>query len=185
MITESSNHPISLFKFRAGNENDLDALHQDYLWFPSYDELNDPFEGRAFIDSSCIDSSLYKAFREKWNETHKGTSERHACDNTLDDKAFALQWFNIYVGTWRQNTAIFSAAKAYQYPPPETEPEHVLGSMAFWGHYADGLRGYCIEYNFQQLLKSLERHRHNKNIGTADAATPDEYATQSIIRKLS
>lgn len=171
MIAESSNHPISLFKFRAGTENDLDALHQDYIWFPSCADLNDPFEGMAFIDSANIDGT--QQFRDKFNEKYKDKSERHYCDDHLNDKDFVLQWFDTYIGMWRQSTAIFSASKAYQYPPPNTEPEHVLGSMALWGHYADGLRGYCIEYNFQQLIKSLKSHSRDNNIGTADVDYSD------------
>lgn len=118
MSTENNNHPISLFKFRAGNENDLDALHQDYLWFTFCDDLNDPFEAMAFIDDANIDSILYQQFRDTFNQKYKDTSERHRCDDYLDDKDFVLQWFNVFMKQWRENTAVFSASKDYQYPPP-------------------------------------------------------------------
>ncbi|KEQ19353.1 DUF2971 domain-containing protein [Endozoicomonas numazuensis] len=167
MSTENSNQPISLFKFRAGNDNDLDALHQDYIWFPSCASLNDPFEGMAFIDSSNIDSRLYQKFRDKFNEKCKETSGRHRCDDHLDDKEFVHQWFKAYVEAWRQKTAIFSASKAYSVAGYRLTPEHVLGSMALWGHYADGLRGYCIEYNFEQLEKSLKDHNPERGIGSS------------------
>lgn len=38
--------------------------------------------------------------------------------------------------------------------------------MKAWGHYADGLRGYCIEYDFQQLMKSL--NLTYQGIGSSD-----------------
>ena len=167
MSTENNLHPISLFKFRSGSENDLDSLDQNYIWFPSCDDLNDPFEGMACIDDTNIESSLYHQFRRKFNENHKAASERHRCDDELDDKNFALKWFNAHVSTWRQKIAIFSASKDYQSPSPKTTHGHVLGSMKAWGHYADGLRGYCIEYNFQQLMESLNP-THPGEIGSSD-----------------
>ncbi|PSW41677.1 DUF2971 domain-containing protein [Photobacterium leiognathi] len=156
-------HPISLFKFRAGNENDLDSLHSDYLWFPYCADLNDPFEGLAYIDNSGISSHLYGEFRK----THEARYKTKSTFDGLNDQEFTLKWFDTYFDTWRKNTSVFSGSKNYQYPPPP-EQEHVLGSMALWGHYADGLRGYCIEYNFQQLIESLVENSHDEKIGSCD-----------------
>ena len=153
MNTEISTPPISLFKFRAGNEDDLDSLHNDYLWFPACEDLNDPFEAMAFIDDEHVDAAMYKKFREGINQKYQDSSFRHARDNNLDDKAFVRKWVNNFIASWRQKTAVFSGSKDYQYSSGKHDNPHVLGSMALWGHYANGLRGYCIEFDFIELKK--------------------------------
>lgn len=50
---------------------------------------------------------------------------------------------------------------------------HVLGSMALWGHYADGLRGYCVEYDIKELFKVLESHNPDRRIGSSDVTYSD------------
>lgn len=173
MTTENSEHPISLFKFRAGNDNDLDSLRNDYLWFPSCDDLNDPFEGVAFIDYENVDGALYQDFRKAFNLKYQDSSSRHACDNDLGDKDFAFQWFNTFIAQWRQNTAVFSGSKDYQFSSGRPETPHVLSSMSLWGHYANGLRGYCIEFDFPKLQKSLTFRSKDRSIGSSDVDYSD------------
>ena len=173
MSTEKNTHPISLFKFRAGNDNDLDSLHNDYLWFPACEDLNDPFEGVAFIDCENVDGALYREFRKAFSQKYQGSSSRNARDNYLDDKDFALQWFATVLDQWRKNTVVFSASKDYQFSSGRPNNEHVLGSMALWGHYANGLRGYCVEFDFQKLLESLGSQGKGLDIGSSDVSYSD------------
>ena len=140
------------------------------LWFPSCEDLNDPFEGMAYIDRSGVNPALFQQYREKFNKRHQG--EKHPY---LSDEELANGRFDFIRESFR-NSAIFSASKAYQYDPQGDNHDHVLGSMALWGHYADGLRGYCIEYNFHKIVQSLQTHNGDRslNIGTSDVAYSSE-----------
>ena len=173
MNTEIRKHPISLFKFRSGNEDDLDSLHNDYLWFPACEDLNDPFEAMAFIDDENVNAAMYKKVREEINQKYQDSSFRHARNNNLDDKVFVRNWVNNFIATWRQQTTVFSSSKGYQFSPDRPNEPHVLSSMALWGHYANGLRGYCIEFDFIELEKSLKSRNKGRNIGSSDVYYSD------------
>lgn len=151
-------HSTSLFKFRAGEEKDLEALEDNYLWFSACDNLNDPFEGLSFIDDSEIDDEIYHKFRKNLmkNSTKKNHTSSH--NDYLSDQEFTKIWFEEFISQWITNTAIYSCSIDYPFLDRPTNMEHVLGSMGLWGHYANGLRGFCIEFNHEKLIKSLTKN---------------------------
>jgi len=54
---------LSLLKFREGNTQDIELLHDKQLWFSSLDNLNDPFEGRVRVINTEESSKLrYESF---------------------------------------------------------------------------------------------------------------------------
>jgi len=45
----SDDSPAKLYKYRAGNRQDLDSLRNAYIWAASLSSLNDPFESRVDV----------------------------------------------------------------------------------------------------------------------------------------
>lgn len=52
MPMPTSGHPEKLYKYRAGNSLDLDALSTDYIYAAPPTSLNDPFEVRVRLDDT-------------------------------------------------------------------------------------------------------------------------------------
>ncbi len=156
-----------IFKFRSGNENDLDALANDYLWFSKLSELNDPYEGYVRLVQDGIDDDFRIHFlkntfskkpkagispeeevREIYFECLQRSSE--AFSEHVDERSKAL--LHEYYLDHVANTSVFSASLAkdkHKYPSP-------LNSMMMWSHYANGFRGYCVEYDFEKLISSIK-----------------------------
>ena len=164
-----------IFKFRAGNEYDLDALENDYLWFSKLSELNDPYEGYVRFSHDDVDDHLRIKFLKSVfsKEPKEGvTAEEevqkiyfeslHHSPNSfaeyVDKKCISL--LQDYYKDHINNTFVFSASltkEIHKYPAP-------LNSMMMWSHYANGFRGYCLEYDFNKLVFSI-REENGCDIG--------------------
>ena len=122
-----------LFKFRSGNELDVQSLQEQYLWFAKADTLNDPYEGLLHYDTTGLTDELLQRFLETYS---KGSitdlkTVINEIMNTLGILSLSVQGEN------KQND-----------PYPITSP-------MMWSHYANGLRGFCIEFDQQKLCRSL------------------------------
>lgn len=173
---------IRVFKFRAGNENDLDSVFEDYLWFSSLSALNDPYEGYSSFSVEGVDDD----FREKFlasvfakepndsispeqeaktyrEEYEKGTGVKFS--EYVDSKA--SQIVESYYDEHKNDFKILSLSLAiddHQHPAP-------LNNMLMWSHYANGFKGFCVEYDFEKLKASIEQRN-----GIELANSPVKYA---------
>lgn len=172
------NHRV--FKFRAGNANDLDALFESYVWFAGLSDLNDPYEGFASLSNESIDDD----FREKYlaavysKEPNKEvTPEQEASNIRSESKgddfseyvdSKTSQIIGSYYEEHKNDFKIFSislAKETHDFPAP-------LNNMQMWSHYANGFKGFCIEFDFEKLRHSIE-----SNIETELGISQVQYAT--------
>lgn len=172
------NHRV--FKFRAGNANDLDALFESYVWFAGLSALNDPYEGFASLSNENIDDD----FREKYlaavyskEPKREITPEKEAAkfrkecqgdsfSEYVDSKT--AQIINSYYDEHKNDFKIFAlslAKEQHEFPAP-------LTNMLMWSHYANGFKGFCIEFDFEKLKESIETNMEFE-LGTSQV----EYAT--------
>lgn len=166
-----------IFKFRGASTLDLEAYNDDYLWFSSFAELNDPFEGGFKYDISDIDVNLRIKFLKR---IYKESNPHNY--NDVVTKIFASlgqDEFSNFVDTktidaykkfgeeHQQNNFIHSfsiAATSDEFPQP-------LTSMLLWSHYANGFKGFCIEFDFDELKKSLSL-LNETNVGSTAVRYP-------------
>ncbi len=162
---ESKN--IRVFKFRAGNENDLDSLFDNYMWFANLSDLNDPYEGYASFSKEGLDDDFRQEFltavyvkqpkdsvspdveamtcRESY-EKETGTS----FVDYVDSKAVEI--INSFYSEHKNDCKILSLSLAkdeHEHPAP-------LNSMLMWSHYSNGFKGFCVDYDFEKLKNSIE-----------------------------
>ncbi|MER2493665.1 DUF2971 domain-containing protein [Catenovulum sediminis] len=156
------NHRV--FKFRAGNANDLDALFESYVWFAGLSALNDPYEGFVALSNENIDDD----FREKYlaavyskepkkeiTPEKEASKVRKECQGDsfseyVDSKT--AQIITSYYDEHKNDFKIFSlslAKEQHEFPAP-------LNNMLMWSHYANGFKGFCIEFDFKKLKESIE-----------------------------
>lgn len=174
---------IRVFKFRAGNENDLDSFFENYLWFANLSDLNDPYEGYASFSDEDIDDNFRENFLaavyakdpkdsispEQEAKIYRDEYEKDTgikFSDYVDSKA--VQIIESYYAEHKNDFKILSLSLAkdhHEHPSP-------LNNMLMWSHYANGFKGFCVEYDFEKLKKSIE---HINEIELANS--PVKYAT--------
>jgi hypothetical protein len=159
-----------VFKFRAGTSTDVESLRESYLWFENLNKQNDPFEGWAAINDTDITNSQRINFLKKFHNietelnhiTEQKVQELYLSylkkgsnqfEHYVDGKARSI--LNTFFNEFRDETHICSFSKKisndnHKFPFP-------LNSMMLWSHYANGFKGYCVEYGFDELMTSINQ----------------------------
>ncbi|WP_419206267.1 DUF2971 domain-containing protein [Photobacterium leiognathi] len=156
--------PDSIYKFFPYNSHDLDALANNYLWFSHYSNFNDPFED-VFIKNSL--SYVKDAFDEAsaikfYKHLHKGQLPPHVVEEAILDLKmrgeFEQSYHEMLLKTFKgvKNTfeKFVSESKACCFAR-DSQFGRVLKNRLMWSHYADGLRGFCVEFDRATLIQSI------------------------------
>lgn len=149
-----------LYKFRTANINNICSLFHNELFFSHVDKFNDPFEFHFEIDmglphTNCRNTYYrnFKNFIGKVNLAHPNTIDDSLVNMIMsinEDKvdevskavAFALKGMvRDRIEQLREQFKIFCMSKSNKHP-------------LLWGHYADGLRGYCVGYDEEKLVEA-------------------------------
>jgi hypothetical protein len=165
------------------NINSLSALSNKKAWFSSISSLNDPFEGCFSVTRPETDDDFRMLFKPianillKKNMRDINTKEllsetgvndfieklyesgqpkfKEFMDNLLQEQEEDYRDEFLKMATYCLSSDI-----------PGDERSHVANSL-MWSHYADGLKGFCIKYNGQELHKSIKELNKEKNIDYA------------------
>ena len=147
---------LSLFKFREVNTNNLSALANNQLWFSSLNDFNDPFEG-AHIKDHRINIDDFTNFECKVKE-EIGVEEYNIILSELelvDGKYTHTELFQkIAEHDLDKFINIVHNSKVICFSM-EDETKNPLTNNLMWSHYANGLRGFCLVFNGDKLLKDL------------------------------
>ena len=121
-----------VYKYRGGSfTRDLNSLKNDTFWASNTSQLNDPCEGLISIDD----------YQEQI-ENLKKIFYQHS-----DNLALIEQSFQNIINMKDTKLGIFSLSKRYD-------------DELLWAHYANSHKGFCIEYDLDQLLaKQNPKHR--------------------------
>lgn len=121
-----------VYKYRGGSfTRDLKSLKNDAFWASNTSQLNDPCEGLITIDE----------FEQQLNHL-KNIFYQHS-----DNLALIKQTFQNIIDMKDTKLGIFSLSKTYS-------------DELLWAHYANSHKGFCIEYDLNQLLsKQNPQHR--------------------------
>ncbi|SCY98009.1 DUF2971 domain-containing protein [Flavobacterium caeni] len=117
-----------VYKYRGGNfERDLLSLENNYYWASNFDQLNDATENAVGHDLFLEQLAFINSILRNGDNESK---------NIVESSLKNLLSHNKRMG-------IYSLSKTY------------LNEL-LWAHYGNSHKGFCIEYNKEELLKSLE-----------------------------
>lgn len=117
------NCPSLLYKYRKGDNKDVDALKKDKVWIGRSTFLDDEEDGNLRIENPedvCNTVDLLAIIDEKFKDPKYKDTVRHIVQKTKND-SFVCS---------------FSETSENEY---------------MWKHYADNEQGFCIEYDFKDL----------------------------------
>lgn len=133
----------NLFKFCSFNEYSVLNLEQSQLFCNHYSAFNDPFECWCKIQSGIPDP---KSERDRFHQAIRTWGFTEADENS------ALEYYYDYLDQFVvHEIAVDAVVDSARITCFSSEPDNLL----MWAHYADGLRGFCIEFDRDILLNNV------------------------------
>lgn len=157
------------YKFRALDTNALTALSNNELWFGKLDSQNDPFEGRCKIDRSLSEELERFATHRIMPEDPKsynayfqltGVHYPHKLSKFELLEQGCFQMANEMIGNLNATSRICS----FSYYDSSSK-ENALVDNRMWGHYANGLRGFCLVFDKKLLEEAIFQSTEKKAVG--------------------
>lgn len=175
-----TNLPKKLFRYRPSNPYSLDALQKDEIWGSTVTEDNDPYEYIPCYNLEKIDALIQREFdvdvikkhildiksgfispqlKTMFDDAHvKQLVQR--VQEVADDAPminnlhllkpifmqFLQQRFSNIISEFFHDVAVAEQ----QYNVACFSEDNTSSLM--WGHYADGHKGFCLEYDFTEIL---------------------------------
>ncbi|WFC15401.1 DUF2971 domain-containing protein [Aeromonas salmonicida] len=151
-----------LYKFRSVDTYSLSALANSQLWFSDIGSFNDPFEGTFVFEESISDTS-YKLWESivKW----KGNEEIDPAERDRKLKKLNLEHFDISNPSFLSKLAksefdivlkLIQLSKVISLSESNGEVDPITENL-MWSHYADGLRGFCLIFNSDELKIDIHK----------------------------
>ncbi|WCP68501.1 DUF2971 domain-containing protein [Vibrio tubiashii] len=156
----------SLYKFFPYNPHDLDALSNNYLWFSEYSAFNDPFEDVYLENVLNRELGPYDEVKaiKLYKEMHRGQRPNHQIEEVLFELKVRGELEEQYNQTIRRTFEFAKSIISEHLTESRVccfaknhEHKQALENRLMWSHYADGLRGFCIEYDGDQLINGIYR----------------------------
>lgn len=156
----------------SGQGYHLDSLENNEVYFSNFEELNDPYEGllkfnwdeENITDATLVAAVTQKLYRENHHDINTVKDARQVVLKTQKQKgkeAFkrdieikSEEYFHGFLNVHKNERFVLSLAAPYEEEKHEPFPAP-LNNMMMWAHYANGLRGLCVEYDFEVLRESI------------------------------
>jgi len=168
-INEFLNNQVSkiskITHFYKDTDNDFSSIEEDYIWFSDLLTFNDPFEVNikdGDIDFNVLNESQMVSFlmsnpfvqlRDgKGNEITPFKLSRNVVESIVDQNFEALKEpLNEIV----MNEVRRLQKNKFQCFSHDAINKDIVKSRLMWSHYARGLRGFAVEFEFDPLLESM------------------------------
>ncbi|MCH5278203.1 MAG: DUF2971 domain-containing protein [Christensenellaceae bacterium] len=146
LYTKITNHllqcgPTMLYRYRPGNNPDIDSIRKDTIWLSTLKEYNDPFEIRTSIDFEGVVDSFFRRdpkrvelmCLKRFDKNHllykKCINDIKAWGKNLQDE-LSMKQLRLFTAYFCENN----------------------GSLLMWAHYANAHKGFCIGYIFKDIV---------------------------------
>lgn len=146
------------YKFRKVNKYSLSALAGCQLWFDKLSNQNDPFEGECKIETSfnsnaekMIGAILSKPNNEFYTHITNTTGIQHP------QSYQPIELLEQYARSLAQKVVNDTQNKSFICSLSSSETDYLdpIRNTLMWGHYAEGLRGFCLVFDSQALTSDL------------------------------
>lgn len=146
--------PSHLYKYYEINEYNIDALKSGYLFLSEVENFNDPYEGALILkDQHKETQNFIQQFDKIIKILEKAQIEKKGIPEKVKEAIKHYQWCkdNIAEEIVKGNKAFFDLYR-------EAISNWRVGclcenmnSMLMWSHYAQSHKGFCVEYDFEDV----------------------------------
>lgn len=145
----------NLSKFFTYNENSIQAMSDPYLWFSTLGAFNDPFEGSVEI-STEFDPKDWWSTADIIGSSHPENSGFALIAKAMKSQNRSGAYENKDVFVRSLTTRLKQSLARHGYCCFFKEHEVTETSdILMWGHYGNGLRGFKVVFDSQELISSL------------------------------
>ncbi|MGR5258380.1 DUF2971 domain-containing protein [Vibrio astriarenae] len=156
------------YKFRQVDKYSLSALAGYQLWFDKLSNQNDPFEGSyksKVLFTPLDETNILRRFGTVTDElldivrTEAGVMNPHRCN--------PVELVEHYVRA-QVGKALNNLQRSYICSMSNSDTSQTQGikdpikNTLMWGHYAGGLRGFCLVFDADKLADSIFCNTHEK-----------------------
>ena len=135
--------PDRLFKFQPFNTQTLANLKNRTLWFSLPSQFNDPFDCATTVSSQAPSEEDFDRAAKYFESIHgvsKETPGAFQPDGTLSEEYRRA----LIVGS---QSALDTEREAFYHKRGVACLTTNHDDMLMWSHYADGHRGFCLEFD--------------------------------------
>jgi hypothetical protein len=167
------NMPDMFYKYRNANENSIEALDNDILYFSAVSQFNDPYECAMLLSYMNIKEMPYKIILDKLRPflrpgfslaSEDFISQEVLTRKIVDGLMIPQEDRAEFEGMWKLTDEIIKIKL------DETGKEvsgigdeiyrvcsfsELNDTLLMWAHYANDHRGFCIGYSFKELNNDL------------------------------
>lgn len=158
-----------MFKYCSFSEYSLSNILNNELYMNHYEYFNDPFECRCEIlegfPKKDINSPRFKNIVKAWG--FDDASDQVALEN-YDDYISSLDGTEPIISHIIDSTRISCFSKKNN-------------NILMWSHYADGLRGFCIEYDDDLILSNYPENTRIYEVLYKDTPATIDTAVIAVI----
>ncbi|GMM85145.1 DUF2971 domain-containing protein [Pseudoalteromonas sp. MTN2-4] len=153
-----------VYKFRQVNDFSLNNLADGQLYFAHYESFNDPFECKYKLirstDEELKSYAINVALKNNDNDIDRATTQVNIITEKFDGalryiEDHAGKAFNNSLDNHKNNIGILSL----------THEQDAFKGLFFWSMYADGGRGFCLEFDYFELKDSINNLNNTKTAG--------------------
>lgn len=145
-----------LFRYRSVNENNLEALNNDRLYFSTPACFNDPYDNLIFVNTQTVLSkiigSIHAGMDSYLAKNIDKMPEIAFFKNVWDDKQVRPQLLQQHCE--RIASALDAVRMNLRANPRLICFSEEYDSMLMWSHYADYHKGYVLVYAKNDLVSS-------------------------------
>ena len=140
--------PPKLYKFQSYNSNSFENLKNQCVWFSKPEKFNDPFDCSISYMMNNISKKNWriigKYFSDYWAED-TDEARKSRMSKFLQDKTIKTDTRNIVASILIKNVkeGLKKDFDNLGIVCLTEKPDNIL----MWSHYADGHRGFCLEFN--------------------------------------
>jgi len=181
-----ANTPKRLFRFRRCSEYSIEALKEDQIWGTSIWEFNDPYEcvpcynfetlwkkiaqsleSQNFfllingLKEGKIPSEIKRAYPSINIEQMIENIPAQISEKDVEEKLDLFKnYLSMFIGTSFEEMVnrFYISIQAEEAQKQIACFSEKNNSTLMWGHYADSHKGFCLEYDFQSILKECSQN---------------------------
>lgn len=130
---QKNDFPRYIYKYRLINPNFWDALVNDYLWFSSFDDFNDPFDGRLKYPKQYSKNEI-NYFLQTICSIHNEKKIKEKTEYLYNNQDELSEIISSAIADQKKETKVCCFSQ-------------INDSILMWSHYADGHKGVCLEFD--------------------------------------
>lgn len=162
--------PQRIFKYQGFSDTTLVALEKRQLYFSDPANFNDPFDCRLHFSNAPLTSDHIRELIQREKDHHQLIPEVEGFLAGKGPQLTSSDLAEIATRFTRNLLREFSARGVCCF-------SEINDSLLMWGHYANGHRGFCLEFDTgSQVFEKLHPVKYSREIANVvlqDALTED------------